>query len=53
MVKLKKIKEYNINSLENKLVKEKYGRFIGDQYDPLDFLKKNGLETNNLPILNL
>ena len=45
--------KYDNKSLESKLVEEKYGRFIGDQYDPVRFLNNNGLKTNNLPILNL
>ena len=49
----KKILKYDNQSLESKLVKEKFGRFIGDQYDPIEFLKNNGVKTNNLPILKL
>ena len=49
----KKVLKYDNQSLESKLVKEKFGRFIGDQYDPIEFLKNNGVKTNNLPILKL
>ena len=49
----RKVIKYDNNSSESKLVKDKYGRFIGDQYDPVKFLNNNGLNTNNLPILNL
>ena len=48
-----KVMKYNNKSLESKLVNEKYGRFIGDQHDPLKFLNNHGVKTNNLPILNL
>ena len=48
-----KVLKYDKKSLESKLVEEKYGRIIGDQYDPVKFLNNNGLNTNNLPILNL
>ena len=33
----KKILKYDNKSFEGKLIIEKYGRFIGDQYDPLSF----------------
>ena len=45
--------KYDNKSFESKLIKEKYGRFIGDQYDPIKFLNNHGVKTNNLPILNL
>ena len=48
-----KVMKYDNKSLESKLVHEKYGRFIGDQHDPLKFLNNHGVKTNNLPILNL
>ena len=48
-----KILKYNNKSSESKLIKEKYGRYIGDQYDPVKFLNDHGVRTNNLPILNL
>ena len=48
-----KVLKYNKKSLESKLVEKKYGRFIGDQYDPIKFLNNHGVNTNNLPILNL
>ncbi len=48
-----KVMKYDNKSLESKLVLEKYGRFIGDQYDHVKFLNDHGLNTNNLPILNL
>mgnify|MGYP001362676906 CR=1 FL=1 len=48
-----KVMKYDNKSLESKLVKEKYGRYIGDQYDPVKFLNNHGVKTNNLPIFNL
>ena len=48
-----KIMRYDNKSLESKLVKEKFGRFIGDEYDPVKFLNYHGVKTNNLPILSL
>ena len=48
-----KIMKYDNKSSESKLIEEKYGRLIGDKYDPVKFLNNHAVRTNNLPILNL